>query len=51
MIAEVTGIPRCSVHRAMRAIARAEAKKQVAITEITAKLLGKKLSHRGRRAT
>jgi DNA invertase Pin-like site-specific DNA recombinase len=26
-----TGIPRSSVHRAMRAVARAEAKKQVAI--------------------
>ena len=48
MISEVTDIPRSSVHRAMGAVARAEAKKQVAIVEIAAKLLGKKLSHRGR---
>jgi hypothetical protein len=48
MIADVTDIPRSSVHRAMRAIARAEAKKEVAIAEITAELLGKKLSHRRR---
>ena len=48
MISEVTDIPRSSVHRAMRAVARAEAKKEVAIAEIAAKLLGKKLSHRGR---
>jgi hypothetical protein len=31
VISEVTDIPRSSVHRAMRAVARAEAKKQVAI--------------------
>jgi len=48
MMAEVTRIPRSSVHRAMRAVARAEAKKQVAIGEITAELLGKKLSRRAR---
>ena len=48
MISEVTDIPRSSVHRAMGAVARAEAKKQVAVAEIAAKLLGKKLSHRGR---
>ena len=48
MISEVTDIPRSSVHRAMRAIARAEAKKQVVIAEIAAELLGKKLSHRRR---
>jgi hypothetical protein len=48
MMAEVTRIPRSSVHRALRAVARAEAKKQVAIGEITAELLGKKLSHRRR---
>jgi hypothetical protein len=48
MMAEVTRIPRSSVHRAMRAVARAEAKKQVAIGEITADLLGKKLSRRAR---
>jgi hypothetical protein len=47
-IAEVTDIPRSSVHRAMGAVARAEAKKQCAIAEIAAKLLGKKLSRRGR---
>ena len=34
MISDVTDIPRSSVHRAMRAIARAEAKKEVAIAEI-----------------
>ena len=34
-----TGIPRSSVHRAMRAIARAEAKRQVAIVEIAKALL------------
>jgi hypothetical protein len=48
MISEVSDIPRSSVHRAMCAIARAEAKKEVAINEIAAELLGKKLSHRGR---
>jgi orotate phosphoribosyltransferase len=48
MISEVTDIPRSSVHRAMGAVARAEAKKQLAIAEITAELLGKKLSHRRR---
>jgi hypothetical protein len=32
----------------MGAVARAEAKKQVAIAEIAAELLGKKLSHRRR---
>ena len=48
MISGVTEIPRSSVHRAMRTVARAEAKKQVAVAEIAAKLLGKKLSHRGR---
>jgi hypothetical protein len=42
-----TGIPVGSVHRAMRAIARAEAKKQVATAEIANALLGKTLSHRG----
>ena len=48
MMADLTDIPRSSVHRAMRAVARAEAKKQVAIGEITAELLGKKLSRRRR---
>jgi len=51
MMSDVTDIPRSSVHRAMRAVARAEAKKEVAITEIAVKLLGRKLSHRGRMAT
>jgi hypothetical protein len=51
MISDVTDIPRSSVHRAMRAIARAEAKKQVAIAEIASELLGERLAHgrRGRR--
>jgi hypothetical protein len=49
MMSDVTDIPRSSVHRAMRAVARAEAKKQVEIAEITRELLGKKLS-RSRRA-
>jgi hypothetical protein len=48
MMAALTDIPRSSIHRAMRAVARAEAKKQVAIGEITAELLGKKLSRRRR---
>jgi hypothetical protein len=43
-----TGIPRSSVHRAMRAIARAEAKKVVAIAEIAKALLGKKLRSRAK---
>jgi hypothetical protein len=34
-IAAGSGIPRSSVHRAMQAVARAEAKKEVAIAEIT----------------
>jgi hypothetical protein len=42
-----TGIPVGSVHKAMRAITRAEAKKQVATAEIANALLGKTLSHRG----
>jgi hypothetical protein len=51
MISSVTDIPRSSVHRAMRAIVRAEAKKEVAIAEIAAELLGERLPHgrRGRR--
>jgi hypothetical protein len=48
MIADATDIPRSSVHRAMRAIARAEAKKEVAIAEIAAALLGDRLPHRRR---
>jgi hypothetical protein len=50
MISSGTGIPVGSVHRAMCAIARAEAMKEVAVAEITKELLGKKLrSSRGRR--
>jgi hypothetical protein len=51
MISSGTGIPVGSVHRAMRAIARAEAKKEVAIAEITKEILGNRLrrSARGRR--
>ena len=47
-IAAGTRIPRSSVHRAMRAIAKAQAKQEIAIAGIAQKLLGKKLSHRGR---
>jgi hypothetical protein len=49
MISDVTDIPRSSVHRAMRAIARAEAKKEVVIAEIASELLGERLPHGGRR--
>ena len=48
MISSVTDIPRSSVHRAMRAIARAEAKKEVAIAEIASQLLGERLPYRRR---
>jgi hypothetical protein len=48
MIADVTDIPRSSVHRAMGAVARAEARKQVAIAGLAEELLGRKLSRRGR---
>jgi hypothetical protein len=41
-IAAGTGIPVGSVHRAIRAIARAQAKQEVAIIEMTAKLLNKR---------
>ena len=44
----LSSIPRSSVHRAMRAVARAEAKKEVAIAEITKALLGKKLRSRAK---
>jgi IS30 family transposase len=46
-IAAGTGIPRSSVHRAMRAVARAQAKQQVAIADIAYELLGKRLRHSG----
>jgi hypothetical protein len=45
-----TGIPPTSVFRAMRAIARAEAKKQVAVANIVEEILGKKLAPGGRGA-
>jgi hypothetical protein len=48
MISGATDIPRSSVHRAMRAITRFEAKKQVATAEMANELLGRRLSHRGR---
>ena len=48
MISQLTEIPRSSVHRAKRAIVRAEAKKELAILETASKLLGKRLAHRGR---
>jgi len=41
-IAAGTGIPVGSVHRAIRATARAQAKQEVAIIEMTAKLLNKR---------
>ena len=47
-IAAGTRIPRSSVHRAMRAIAKAQAKQEIAIVRVAQELLGKKLSHRGR---
>ena len=45
-----TGIPPTSVFRAMRAIARAEAKKQVAVANVVEEILGKKLAPGGRLA-
>ena len=48
MISDVTDIPRSSVHRAVRAIARAEANKEVVIAEIASELLGERLPN-GRR--
>ena len=49
MISGVTDIPPSSVHRATVAIVKAEAKKELAVAEITSELLGRKLSHRRRR--
>jgi hypothetical protein len=43
-ISAATGIPRSSVHRAARAIARVKAKQEADTIEIMNKLLGKKLS-------
>ena len=42
-----TGIPRSSVHRAITAIVRAQAKQEVAIAEMAKEFLGKRLSRRG----
>ena len=39
-----TEIPRSSVHRAMRAVVRAEAKREASVMEVVAQLLGKKLA-------
>ena len=49
MIAGATDISRSAVHRAKMAIAKAEAKKELAAIEIASELLGHKLSHRRRR--
>ena len=46
-IAATTGIPRSSVHRAVRAMARVQAKQEADTIEIMKKLLGKKLSRQG----
>jgi hypothetical protein len=48
-IAAATGIPRSSVHRAVRAMARARAKQEADTIEIMRKLLGKRLSQQGER--
>ena len=47
-IATGTGIPATSVHRAMRAIARAQAKQEVAVLGIMEGLLGKGLRHKAK---
>ena len=49
-IAAATGIPRSSVHRAVRAIARVRAKQEADTIEIMKKLLGKRLSRQGERS-
>ena len=46
-IAAATGIPRSSVHRAVRAMARVQAKQEADTIEIMKKLLGKRLSRQG----
>ena len=46
-IAAATGIPRSSVHRAVRAMARARAKQEADTIEIMRELLGKRLSRQG----
>jgi hypothetical protein len=47
-IAAGTGIPIGSVHRAMRAIARAQAKQEVAVLKIMDKLLHKGPQRKGK---
>jgi hypothetical protein len=49
MISGLTDISRSAVHRAMMAVAKAEARKELAIGEIATELLGHKLSNRRRR--
>jgi hypothetical protein len=49
-IAAATGIPRSSVHRAVRAMVRAHAKQEADTIEIMRKLLGKRLSRQGERS-
>ena len=46
-IAAATGIPRSSVHRAVRAMARAQAKREADTIKIMKKLMGKRLSRQG----
>jgi hypothetical protein len=48
MISGATDISRSAVHRATMAIVKAEAKKDLAVGEITSELLGRKLYHRRR---
>ena len=43
MISGATDIPRSSVHRVMRAVVRAEAKREIAVVELASELLGKRL--------
>ena len=50
-IAAATGIPRSSVHRAVRAMARARAKQEADTIQIMKKLLGKRLSRQGERSS
>jgi hypothetical protein len=47
-IAAGTGIPRSSVHRAVRAIAKAQAKREIAVVRIAQELLDKSLPRRSR---
>ena len=47
-IAAGTGIPVGSVHRAMRAVARAQAKQEVAVLKIMDRLLNKGLQRKAK---